>query len=81
MVQRHGFKNLQQVDDIISNASHQISQKDGATVFVQKMGRGGKTRFNLIVKGEKGIVTGMRNFTKQEVRNMARNQGWEGLPF
>lgn len=80
-LERHGFKSLQQVDDIISNATHRISQSDGATAFVQKMGRGGKTRFNIVVEGERGIVTGMRNFTKQEVRNMARNQGWENLPF
>ena len=56
-------------------------QGDGATFFVQKAGAGSKARYNLVVDGEKGIVTGMRNFTRQEVKNMARNQGWEGLPF
>ncbi|NWD48162.1 hemagglutinin repeat-containing protein [Pseudomonas gingeri] len=34
---RHGFKNLQQVDDIVNNATHTITQLDGATVFVQKL--------------------------------------------
>ncbi|WP_256349769.1 VENN motif pre-toxin domain-containing protein, partial [Pseudomonas gingeri] len=28
---RHGFKNLQQVDDIVNNATHTITQLDGAT--------------------------------------------------
>lgn len=49
-------------------------QRDGATVFVQKTGAGSKARYNLVVEGEKGIVTGMRNFTKQEVKNMARTK-------
>ncbi len=80
-LERHGFTSLQQVDDIISNATHRISQADGATAFVQKIGRGSRARFNIIVEGEEGVVTGMLKFTKQEVRNMARNQGWEGLPF
>ncbi|NWB29037.1 hypothetical protein [Pseudomonas gingeri] len=78
---RHGFKNLQQVDDIVNNATHTITQLDGATVFVQKIGAGSKSRYNLVVEGENGIVTGMRNFTKQEVTRMAHNQGWEALPF
>ncbi len=78
---RHGFKDLQQVDSIINNATHKIMQRDGATVFVQKTGSGSKARYNLVVEGERGIVTGMRNFTKQEVKNMARNQGWEDFPF
>lgn len=43
-------------------------QRDGATVFVQKTGAGSKARYNLVVDGEKGIVTGMRNLKKQEVK-------------
>ncbi|WP_374979210.1 hemagglutinin repeat-containing protein [Pseudomonas solani] len=78
---RHGFKDLRQVDNIIDNATHAITQRDGAIVFVQKTGVGSKARYNLVVEGEKGVVTGMRNFTKQEVKNMAHNQGWEELPF
>ena len=48
---------------------------------MQKTGPASKARYNLVVEGERGIVTGMRNFTKQEVKNMARNQEWEDFPF
>ncbi|WP_225594830.1 hemagglutinin repeat-containing protein [Pseudomonas sp. PDM22] len=78
---RHGFKDLQQVDDVINNSTHTITQLDGATVYVQKNGSGSKARYNIVVEGEGGIVTGMRNFKKFEVEKMARNQGWESLPF
>ncbi|SFD53728.1 polymorphic toxin-type HINT domain-containing protein [Pseudoalteromonas denitrificans] len=80
-LKRHGFKNLNQVEGILKNATQKITQKDGATVFIQKIGKGGKARYNLIVQGEAGIVTGMRNFTKKELTNMGRNQGWESSIF
>lgn len=35
---RHGFKDLQQFDNVINNATHKIVQRDGATVFVQITG-------------------------------------------
>ncbi|MDP9535599.1 DUF637 domain-containing protein [Pseudomonas protegens] len=80
-LQRHGFKNLRQVDEVINNATHKINQSDGAVVFVQKVGVGAKARYNIVVSGEEGIVTGMRLFKKDAVEKMARNQGWENLPF
>jgi len=80
-LKRHGFKDLQQVDAVISGATHKVTQRDGAVVFLQKTGVGGKTRFSFVVMGEKGIVTGMRDFKKEDVRKIAYNQGWEGLPF
>jgi len=78
---RHKFKNLQQVDDIINNATNRIEQADGAIAHVQKVGKGAKARFNIVIEGEEGIVTGMLNFSKFDVKKMAANRGWENLPF
>ena len=80
-LERHGFNSLDQVDNIIDGATHRIDQLDGALVHVQRVGRGRKTRYSFIVEGEEGIVTGMLNLTRQEVRNLATNNGWESLPF
>ncbi|MDP4572233.1 hemagglutinin repeat-containing protein [Pseudomonas sp. LPH60] len=80
-LRRHGFKDLKQVDDVINNATHKVNQRDGAVVFVQKVGVGSKAKYNLVVEGEEGIVTGMRNFDRFDVQKMARNQGWESFPF
>lgn len=59
----------------------QINQADGALAHLQRVGRGRKARYNLIVEGDEGIVTGLRNLTKQEARNLGGNNAWESLPF
>nr|BFD41365.1 hypothetical protein FFPRI1PSEUD_28640 [Pseudomonas sp. FFPRI_1] len=80
-LRRHGFKDLKQVDDVINNAAHKVNQSDGAVVFVQKAVAGSKEKYSLVVEGEEGIVTDMRNFDRLDVQKMARNQGWENFPF
>ena len=37
-------------------------------------------RFNVIIVGRGGIVTGMKWLTRQELGNRARNYGWTGYP-
>ncbi len=80
-LRRHGFKSLGQVDDIIEGARYTVGQENGATVFIQQIGRGGKASYNLVVEGAKGVVTGMRGLSKEAVRALGRNNGWDHLPF
>jgi hypothetical protein len=77
-LERHGFKSLDKVDDIIDKATLQLTQADGAKVFIQQVGRGGRATFNLIIDGSEGIVTGMLNLSKQELRAFALKYGWTG---
>lgn len=66
------------IRDATNNATHVISQRDGAIVYVQKIDR---KKFNIVIDGEEGIVSGMMNFSRSELEKLAKNNGWESLPF
>ena len=40
----------------------------------------GPDTFNVVVTGERGIITAQRNLIRQELNNLARNHGWKGYP-
>ena len=46
---------------------------DGASVFVKGLGHG---KYNVVVEGEGGFVTGMKNLSGAEVRALAEKYGW-----
>ncbi|MFI5098286.1 MAG: hypothetical protein ACHQT6_09970 [Candidatus Acidiferrales bacterium] len=50
-----------------------MTQADGASVFVKGLGHG---KYNVVVDGEAGFVTGMKNLTGDEVRALAEKYGW-----
>ncbi len=75
-LQRHGFDSLDQVDNIIDNATRVAEQADGATVHIQRVGRGRKTTYNVVVSGDEGIVTGMKNLNRRDLDALASNYGW-----
>jgi hypothetical protein len=50
-----------------------MTQADGAKVYVKEIRPG---RFNVIVEGERGIITGMKNLDQRAIANLARNYGW-----
>lgn len=58
-----------------AKTGQKYEQEDGATAFVKKVGRG---RYNIVIEGEGGIVTAMKNLSKSEVNALARNYGWGG---
>jgi filamentous hemagglutinin len=73
---RHGFKEpFDLVDDIIDSCTHQTTQRDGATVYIQRT-RGRTRRYNIVIEGEEGIVTAMRNLKKPELDNLGRRHGF-----
>lgn len=48
-------------------------QRDGARVFIQEVGG----RFNLVVVGERGVVTNMANLSQRSLDRLARRYGYE----
>ena len=79
-LERHGFRRLSEVDEIIETATYQVRQADGAEVFLRKVGRGRRATFDLVVEGTEGIVTGMQGLTRRALRSIGRNNGWEWIP-
>lgn len=53
------------------------TQRDGATASVRETA---ERRYDVIVQGERGIVTALRNIRRSAVDRLARNCGWEGWP-
>jgi filamentous hemagglutinin len=79
-LRRHGFQEpFGQVDDIIDHATHTTSQADGATVYIQRTGTRSR-KYNIVIEGDEGIVTGMRNLSKHELENLGRNHGFNPSP-
>jgi hypothetical protein len=77
---RHGFAApYSQVDDIMDNPTRVTKQADGATVYIQKAGKKGR-RYNIVIEGDEGIVTGLRDLSKHELDNLGRNYGFDPNP-
>jgi RHS repeat-associated protein len=73
---RHGFKEpFSHVDNIIENATRRMAQEDGSLVYIMR-NAGRHRTFDIVIEGEGGIVTGMRNLTRHELSNLANNYGW-----
>jgi len=50
-----------------------MRQADGATVRILEQQSG---RFNVVVEGEKGIITTFQNLSQSALDRLARNYGW-----
>jgi hypothetical protein len=50
------------------------TRPDGARVFVKDVGNG---KFNVVVEGDRGIITVLKNIDSKAVDNLARNFGWK----
>ena len=78
----HGVERLQEgkfTDDVLASvkAGYVTRQADGATVYVRK---NAADRFDLVVEGDKGIITAHRDWPQKSVDGLARNYGWESWP-
>ncbi len=79
-LRRHGFKEpFDEVDEIADQATRIATQADGATVYIQRAGTRSK-RYNVVIEGVAGIVTGLRSLTKHELENLGRNHGFQPFP-
>jgi hypothetical protein len=52
-----------------------IQGKDGAAVYIKRAGRG---RYDVLIEGDDGIVTVMRDKSRKELDGLARNYDWQG---
>ena len=61
------------VRDAVANATRQLVQSDGANVFVRQV----NGRFNVVVQGERGVITTFKNLSEKSLDRLAKNYGWE----
>lgn len=52
-------------------------QADGATVRIHQNELG---RFNVVVEGERGIITTFENLSQKSLDRLAKNYGWKERP-
>jgi RHS repeat-associated protein len=60
-------------DIALTKSGEVLTQSDGATVYVKEISSG---RFNVIVEGQRGIVTALKNIPQGAVNRLAQNYGW-----
>jgi hypothetical protein len=58
--------------DMIANPTQTLSQADGAQVYVQQVG----DRYNVVVQGNRGVITNLKNISQKSFNRLARNYGW-----
>jgi hypothetical protein len=51
-----------------------MTQADGATVCIQDLGHG---KFNVVVSGQRGPITNLKEIDQRALDNLARNYGWQ----
>jgi len=61
------------VAEAVNNATRRLTQRDGASVFVREI----EGRFNVVVQGERGVITTFKNLTQKSLDRLARNYGWK----
>lgn len=59
---------------IARSSSSVYEQGDGAMAHVARLG----ASYHVVVVGERGVVTGMKDVTEQGLGDLARNYGWTG---
>jgi hypothetical protein len=60
---------------VIANATRAGLQRDGARVYIQEVGG----RFNLVVMGERGVITNLKTISEKSLTRLAKNYGYEHL--
>jgi hypothetical protein len=60
---------------VLNNPTQRFVQSDGAQVFVQEVGG----RFNMVVRGESGVVTTMKNLSQRALDRLGKKYGWEAV--
>lgn len=63
---------VEAVKDVMANATRTGVQRGGARVFVQQV----EGRFNVVVQGERGVITNLKSISQKSLDRLARNYGW-----
>lgn len=61
-------------DIAFTKTAKSFKQADGADVFLKEVSPG---KFNVIVEGKNGIITGLKNINQNAVNRLAKNYGWK----
>jgi RHS repeat-associated protein len=60
-------------DIALTKSGDVLTQSDGATVYLKEISSG---RFNVIIEGQRGVVTALKNIPQGAVSRLAQNYGW-----
>jgi uncharacterized protein RhaS with RHS repeats len=63
------------VQDVLENFTQRFAQSDGARVFVKEV----DGRFHVVVHGERGVITNLKNLSEKSLDRLRRNYGWEEI--
>jgi hypothetical protein len=74
----HGAQRLNErgfsPEDVANTKTGEIkTQADGAKVYIKSVGNG---RFNVIVEGDRGVITALKNISQKALDRLAANYGW-----
>ena len=75
----HGRKRLKErgfSNKDISNTKNTTNikkQSDGAKVYIKEISSG---KFNIIIEGDKGIITALKNISKKALDRLMKNYNW-----
>lgn len=67
------IRGFTQADITLTRTGTQLLQRDGARVFLKEVAAG---KFNVIVQGNRGVVTAMKNISWKSASRLAKNYGW-----
>jgi hypothetical protein len=71
--ERLAERNFSQADIALTKSGKQFLQSDGATVFVKEVAPG---KFNVLIEGQRGVVTALKNLSEKSLAGLAANFGW-----
>ena len=55
------------------NTSNVKTQNDGAKVYIKEVSHG---KYNVIVEGDRGIITALKNINKKALDRLTKNYNW-----
>ena len=76
---KHGMERLRergfsQNDILYTKTTSNIKiQNDGAKVYIKKTDAG---KFNIVVEGERGIITALKNIDEKSLERLTKNYNW-----
>ncbi|MFL6207266.1 MAG: RHS repeat-associated core domain-containing protein [Pyrinomonadaceae bacterium] len=74
--QRLAERTFSAADIALTKSGKQFLQRDGATVFLKEVAPG---KFNVLVEGQRGVVTALKNVAEKKVAKLAAKYGWHSL--
>jgi RHS repeat-associated protein len=70
MLAERGFSDA---DIALTKSGEALTQADGATVYLKEVA---SARFNVIVEGQRGVITALKNIPQGAVERLASGYGW-----